>query len=261
MSFWARLATWLNPPDPGPIAFAPAWIAILETNLPLYRRLPAGLRNQLHDQIAHFVRHKHFETRDGLELTDEIVLTIAGQACLLALNQTGAPFPNLHSIVVHPSTYRATESCTDATGLVHRREVLRLGESWAHGKVVLAWDAVCRGARDSSDGHNVVLHEFAHQLDQADGRSDGTPHLPDPARYRQWTDLMVAGHAQLARLAAQSHRSVLHPYGATNLAEFFAVATEAFFEKPRQLADREPVLYAELAAYYRLHPLDWFESS
>lgn len=259
MSFWARLAAWLNPPDPGPVVFEPAWIAILEANVPLYRLLPAGLQSRLQERIAHFVRHKHFEACGGLTLTDEMVLTIAGQACVLALNLPGPPFPHLRTILLYPSAYRAREQTVDALGIVHEREVVRLGESSSNGTVVLAWDAVRSGAANTRDGHNVTMHEFAHQLDQADGRGDGTPHLPDPGRYARWTHVLKEGHDRLERLAAAGKRTVLDPYGATNAAEFFAVATEAFFEKPRQLARKRPDLYAELEAYYQLDPAQWYQ--
>ena len=258
MSFWARLAAWVNPPDPGPIVFEPAWLDILERNVPLYRRLPDGLRSALHDHIAHFVRHKNFEACGGLELSDEMVLTIAGQACLLTMRLAGPPFPNLRSILIYPAAYRARENVVDHLGVVHEREITRLGESWSNGTVVLAWDAVQSGARNDRDGHNVTLHEFAHQLDQADGRGDGTPHLANPGRYTSWTQTLHEGHARLADLAEKNKRTVLDHYGATNLAEFFAVATEAFFEKPRQLARKQPELYAELESYYGLDPATWY---
>ncbi len=258
MSFWARLAAWLNPPDPGPLEFKPEWVAILTTNVPLYVLLPSGLRERLHMQITHFVRHKHFEGCGGLKLTDEMVLTIAGQACVLTLNLPGPPFPKLRTILVYPGAYRVREQVARGMGVVMEREVTRLGESWSNGTIVLAWDAVLSGARNTRDGHNVTLHEFAHQLDQADGRGDGTPHLLDPARYARWTEIMTDGHARLEQLAAKGKRTVLDKYGATNAAEFFAVATEAFFEKPRQLARKRPDLYAELEAYYRLDPQQWY---
>ncbi|WP_221031218.1 zinc-dependent peptidase [Actomonas aquatica] len=258
MSFWTRLAAWLNPPDPGPVVFDPAWIAILEANVPLYQHLPADLRETLHQQIARFVRDKHFEACGGLTLTDEMVLTVAGQACVLCLKLPGPPFPRLRSILLYPAAYRARERLVDELGIVVEREVVRLGESSSRGTIVLAWNAVLSGARNTFDGHNVTLHEFAHQLDQADGRADGTPFLRAPEHYARWTHVLTDGHARLERLAADGKRTVLDTYGATNPAEYFAVATEAFFEKPRQLARKRPDLYAELQTYYQLDPQTWY---
>ena len=259
MSFWARLAAWLNPPDPGPIEFNDEWIAVLQRNIPIYQRLPETLRQDLHQKIACFVRDKHFEACGGLELTDDMVLTIAGQACILTLNQNGPPFPKLRTVLVYPTAYRAVAEEIRGPGVVMRREVVRLGESWANGTVILAWDAVLRDASNCFDGHNVTFHEFAHQLDQADGKGDGTPLLDTPQRYGRWTTVLGAGRERLERMTEKGRRTVLDAYGATNAAEFFAVATEAFFEKPRQLRRKQPELYAELQAYYQLDPSDWFD--
>ncbi len=130
----------------------------------------------------------------------------------------------------------------------------RLGEAWGQGVVVLSWDDVRRGAADMRDGQNVVLHEFAHQLDQEDGAADGAPILPGRSRYVAWARVLGAEYEQLRRDASRGRPSVLDDYGATNPAEFFAVATECFFEKPGLLRRRHPELYEELRAYYRQDP-------
>ncbi|MCF3650083.1 zinc-dependent peptidase [Synoicihabitans lomoniglobus] len=258
MSFWARLATWFDPPEQEPVTFDPAWIAVLEANIPVYARLPAALQQQLHERITGLVHRVHFEACGGLELTDEMVLTIAGQAGMLVLSETGIPFPNLRTVLVYPAAYRATETLHGPAGIVMQREVVRLGQSSTSGTVVLAWNAVQQGARNCFDGHNVTFHEFAHQLDQAHGGGDGIPRLGPAHRYARWTQVITAGHARLERMAAAGKRNVLDVYGATNLAEFFAVATEAFFEKPRQLKRKQPALYAELETFYQLDPATWF---
>lgn len=258
MGFWSRLATWLNPPDPEPPEFQAEWVGVLTNRIPVYSHLPGGLQEKLHHKITWFVARKNFEACGGLELTDEMVLTIAGQACLLVMNQPDPSFPRLRTILVYPSAYRATERTVDGLGIVSEREVVRLGESSSNGTVVLAWDAVLQGARNQFDGHNVALHEFAHQLDQAHGPADGIPHLTNPNHYAQWARVLDAGLNQLQTLQAKRKRSVLDKYGATNHAEYFAVATEAFFEKPRQLARKRPEIYAELERYYRLNPAEWF---
>ncbi|GAB5560224.1 MAG: zinc-dependent peptidase [Synoicihabitans sp.] len=259
MSFWAKLAAWLNPPDPEPITFKPEWIDVLSANIPLYQKLPDGLKTRLHDRLTLFVAQKNFEACGGLELTDEMVLTIAGQACLLSLNHDGPPLPLLRTILIYPTAYRAIQTSVNAAGVVMQRETVRLGESTSSGTVVLAWDAVLQGAKNCFDGHNVSIHEFAHQLDQARGPADGIPFLKNPNRYARWTQMIETGHARLERMSEKGRRTVLDKYGATNTAEFFAVATEAFFEKPRQLARKQPELYEELKRFYEVDPAPWFD--
>ena len=258
MSFWQELAEWLNPPAPGPVTFQKEWREVLAETIPLYGRLPEPLRERLHTKLTTFVQQKHFEACGGLRLDDRMVLTIAGQACMLVLMQEGDPYPKLRTVLIYPSTYRARERVVDRVGVVHERETARLGESWSSGTVVLAWDAVKQGARNCFDGHNVTFHEFAHQLDQADGSGDGTPGLPDMARYSHWTQVLTIARAELDRMAAAGKRTVLDKYGTINAAEFFAVATEAFFEKPRQLERKRPEVYVLLKTYYGLDPAEWF---
>ena len=258
MNFWTRLAQWLNPPDPGPVEFKPEWAEILTANIPVYSRLPTNFQTQLHEKLTHFVAQKHFAACGDLELTDEMVLTVAGQACLLVLNHPGPPFPKLRSVLIYPSAYKATHTTVDALGIVHQQEVVRLGESSSNGTVVLAWDSVLQGAGNCFDGHNVTMHEFAHQLDQARGRADGIPFLQNPNRYARWAEMVETGHDRLERMSAAGKRTVLDKYGATNHAEYFAVATEAFFEKPRQLVRKQPELYAELKTFYQTDPAQWF---
>ncbi len=143
------------------------------------------------------------------------------------------------------------------SGTVTEERVTRLGESWSNGTVVLAWDSVARGARNIFDGRNVAYHEFAHQLDQEDGDSDGTPYLGAPEAYQSWGAVLCEGFERLWEKANKGKKSFLDPYGATNHAEYFAVATEAFFEKPRQMAKKRPELIEELKDYYRLDPREW----
>jgi len=137
----------------------------------------------------------------------------------------------------------------------------RLGESSANGTVALAWDAVRRGARNIFDGHNVTFHEFAHQLDQADGKTDGIPTLPDKLAYQTWGHVLTEEFDHLKAMAEKHQKSVIDYYGTTNHAEFFAVATESFFEKPQQMRRKLPELYAELKHYYQLDPAEWFVRS
>ncbi|MDX1775089.1 MAG: zinc-dependent peptidase [Desulfobulbales bacterium] len=235
--------------------FPPEWSAILKNNLPPYGKLSPQLRQQLHDHLRIFIAEKSFEGCGGLTLTDEIRVTIAAQACMLLLNRKEACYPKLYTVLVYPSTYVATPRHrfnTPRTG-----SSVRLGESWHHGAVVLAWDSVKRGAINFQDGRNVTMHEFAHQLDQEDGRSDGTPILAMRSAYSSWSRVFSKEFELLQHKKRKGKKSVMHKYGATNPAEFFAVATETFFEKPRQLKKKHPELYAELQGFYKVDPFEW----
>ncbi len=237
------------------LPFPPAWERVLERNVPLYLRLPEADRRELRGDVQVFLAEKSFEGCGGLELTDEIRVTIAAQACLLLLHRRNDDYPGLGSILVYPSAYVARAARRLPGGVVDEELSARLGESSSRGAVVLSWDDVRRGAADVHDGHNVVLHEFAHQLDQESGAAEGAPLLERPSSYVAWARVLGAAYEDLRRGVAEGRPTVLRGYGATNPAEFFAVATEAFFEKPTQLARLQPDLYAELKEFYRQDPL------
>ncbi len=235
--------------------FPAEWSAILSNNLPPYKKISPQLQQQLHDYIKIFIAEKSFEGCGGLSLTDEIRVTIAAQACILLLNRDSDCYPKLYSVLVYPSTYVAdSRNRFDA----HPNDTsVRLGESWNHGAVVLAWDSVKRGAINFRDGHNVAMHEFAHQLDQEDGRADGAPILEMRSAYSAWSQVFSKEYELLQHKAKKGRKSVMHKYGATNPAEFFAVATETFFEKPVQLKKKRPDLYQELQGFYKVNPIEW----
>jgi len=151
------------------------WIPILEKSFRLYQELPSELREKLHQKIAEFIATKTFEGCNGFELNDEVVVLISAQACILILNQDGLPYPKLHTVLVYPSTFKSMQQRAGVGGIISEEEVSRLGESWTTGTVILAWDATLHGGLDPLDGHNVAIHEFAHQLDQDDGAADGVP--------------------------------------------------------------------------------------
>ena len=228
------------------------WEAILRKNMPVFGRLPDEDRKTLRGHVQVLLAEKQFEGCGGLVLSDEIRVTIAAQACLLQLRREADYFPRLLTILVYPSTYLAHDRQPIGGGGVLEGEVERLGEAWRDGVVVLAWDEVIAGARNFTDGRNVVLHEFAHQLDQQDGASDGTPVLENRSRYESWARVFEDEYERLRRNTWLGRPGVLDEYGATNPAEFFAVATECFFEKPLELRRKHPELYQELLNYYRL---------
>jgi MtfA peptidase len=240
--------------------FPDEWEKILRKNVSLYGFLPDALREQLHNDIKIFITEKHFEGLDGLELTDEIKVTIAAEASMLLLNRKNSDYPKLSSILVYPSAYVTKQSTTVGGGVYTEGQTVRLGESWQHGSVVLAWDNVKQGAVNSQDGHNVVLHEFAHQLDQEDGIADGAPILEKRSSYTTWARIMSREYEHLRSNVEHHKKSVMDKYGATNPAEFFAVATETFFEKPKQLKKKAPDLYAELKGFYNVDPVEWLNN-
>lgn len=236
--------------------FPKEWMQILDANVALYRHLPPELKNQLHRNMNVFLGEKRFEGCGGLEITDEIRVTIAGEACLLLLNRKPHFYPRLTSILVYPHPYKA--GTFRSIGRTYLEETsARSGESWNGGEVVLAWDDVKQSGLNREDGHNLVLHEFSHQLDQEDGTSNGAPILESSARYRSWAHVLGAEYEHLRDDVRRQKENILDAYGATNPAEFFAVATEAFFEKARQLQEKDPALYGELAGYYKVDPASW----
>ena len=240
--------------------FPPIWEGILNRNVALYRYLPDSLKKQLQGHIQVFLGEKIFEGCGGLKITDEIRVTIAAQACILLLNRKPTYYPKLYTILVYPGAYVGKK--VTVIGMLHTEEMtVRGGESWPRGEVVLAWDYVRQHAIDLADGYNVVLHEFAHQLDQEDGSADGAPILEKQSSYKTWARVLSKEYQDLKRRALSGRKDIMDAYGATNPAEFFAVATETFFERPKQMKLTHPELYNELKSYYGLDPLKWFENN
>lgn len=236
--------------------FPAAWGAILDRNVPLVRRLPPADRAELEGLIQIFIAEKSFEGCGGQAIDDEVRVTIAAQACLLLLHRDTDVYPRLDVILVYPSTVRSREARREGL-VVQERESVRLGESWTHGAVILAWDSVLAGARNPGDGHNVTIHELAHQLDGEDGAMDGEPQLAGRSSHASWARVLGAEFEGLLRRLQRGHRSDIDAYAATSPPEFFAVITEMFFERPRALQRRHPALYRELVGFYRQDPAAW----
>lgn len=244
-------------------ALPQTWISALDS-LPLYRVIPAHDQEKLRQLIQLFRHHKSFEGCGGLELTDKIMLTIAAHACLLILRRDDPPYPGLRSILVYPESYVAKYIESSGPWRIREEEAAMLGTSWTSGTVILAWSAVEVGSRYPHDGHNVALHEFAHQLDQENGSVDGAPGLlrgrPIKERrlaHAEWKSVLTREFKFLQEAVAKNKRTLLDPYGATDPAEFFAVATETFFERPMPLWEQHPALYEQLQLYYEQDPVSW----
>lgn len=226
---------------------------VLEDRVAWVKQLPPEAQRELEGLVQIFLAEKRFEGCGGLEVDDEMRVTIAAQACILLLGRDADVYPGLHSILVYPQAYVARTRFSE-DGIVTEGESVRIGESWSRGSLVLAWDHVSRDAGDIHDGHNVVFHEFAHLLDYQDGAADGTPLLPGRSRYLAWARVLGEAYADLVGRIQDHRPTVLDAYGATNPAEFFAVATECFYERPLSLERAHPELYRELRRFYRRDP-------
>lgn len=246
--------------------FPAAWRRVLRQRVPAVARLPADLQQRLKQHILVFLADKPFVGCAGQVVDDEVRVVIAAQACLLLLGRADAEvYPKLSQVLVYPGAFAVQASQAAQTGpggVVHEQRHALAGQSWAHGQVVLGYADVLAGAADAGDGQNVVLHEFAHQVDQDKGVADGRPWLPGRARRRRWAMVMDDAFWRAQQQASGAVGEPGHPglfgsYAATAPAEFFAVATELFFERPQALADAEPAVYRELAGLYQVHPLGW----
>lgn len=250
----------------------PEWLPAMQQRIPATRHLTPAQQQALLRCARQLIMTRRWEGCNGLALTADMQLVIATQACLLTAAIPGEPYPHLREILVYPTAFVARRVC-DPRGWLGSNNPAKaspeLGESWSNGVIVLAWDSALQGAADPRDGHNVVLHEFAHELASEHflvprGLSPGefhniayrlapsmTPTVPDPQR---WQRVLEESYEQLCASVSADAASELDPYGATNLAEFFAVATEVFFERPHELAAEYPDLYEQLQTFYRQDP-------
>jgi Mlc titration factor MtfA (ptsG expression regulator) len=245
-----RRAKWAAEPFPA------AWQEAIARNVAHWRWLSGAERLALQGLVQVFVREKHWEGCGGLTLDDEIRVTVAAQACLLVLALPHNLYENVESILVYPSTVvppEAEQGVFVRGPLVPRPRSPRLGEAHHRGPVVLAWDEVKRSGR-SARGHNLVFHEFAHKLDMLDDRADGTPPLPDSGAYTRWVEVCAREFLTLRDEVERGAPSLIDDYGATDEAEFFAVATELFFDRPQDMQREHPDLYGVLRDFYRQDP-------
>jgi hypothetical protein len=226
----------------------------LEESVPLYGRLPADLKAALEGRLQVFLAEKRLEGCSGLVVTHEMGLVVAAHACLLQLGQAEPDYyPSLSAVLLYPTPYVVRRS---VPGLLEWPEV-RHGEAWRRGEVIVAWDEALHGAANPCDGRNLILHEFAHQVDFLSGLTDSLMLDSPPERFKAWAAVLQARYQKLVEAVEADRPSVLDEYGATNPAEFFAVATETFFERPADLREAMPDLYDGLVWWYRLDPARW----
>lgn len=237
------------------------WLDILQQQVPAAQHLDQSQRVELLRAGRELMETRHWEGCGGLSLTDDMKLVVAAQACLLTVGIPGEAFPGLREVLVYPSTFVGRRVCDPRAWLNANepsREVPELGEAWTNGIIVISWEAVIRGAADPHDGKNVVLHEFAHELaaehqlvPRAVGSADYPPSVADP---EAWERILREALEELSYKVDRHTASALDPYGATNPAEFFAVATETFFEKPGALKEEYPALYGQLQSFFQQDP-------
>jgi len=228
---------------------------IVERLVPILRRLPQALRLPLEGKMNLFLDQVTFRGQNGLEVSEAMRLSIAAQACLLIVNST-AWYETLRNVLIYPSAFLTHRNTHDGY-VVHEDRNSTLGESWARGPVILSWDHALHGGLDPEDGHNVVIHEFAHQLDSLTGHTNGIPILRKGQAYAGWEEAMLEAFQDHVQRVEHGERTLIDPYGATNHEEFFAEAIVTFFEKPKALLRTEPALYAQLTELLALDPAEW----
>ena len=224
--------------------------------MPLVRELPPAQQLRLKKHVQVLLAEVPFVGCAGLDVSDEIRVTIAAQAAFLLLGRGGS-FGNVREVLVYPGHFVVPRAEAGAGGVVHEGRDVLAGQSWQRGQVIVAWDAVQAGAAEPHDGANVVMHEFAHQLDQDTGAANGAPYVGRGALQEAWARVMNQEFDALHARLACVEPSLIGPYAATSPAEFFAVTTELFFERPSALAAERPALHEQLKRCYRLDPASW----
>jgi Mlc titration factor MtfA (ptsG expression regulator) len=237
--------------------FPEGWLKIIRQNVPYYGRLPAEKQQRLQKHTQLFITEKRFEGCGGLSLTDEIKVTIAAQACILILGSDQVMYPHLRAVLVYPHDYFVNVKETSRNGITTEGVQQRMGESWSYGNVVLAWDDVQRNASNGRAGSNLVFHEFAHQLDREFGATERIA-LPAEESDDEWTQTLRKEYRAFTNDLEMGRSTLIDPYGAKNPAEFFAVTTEAFFERPIALNQEYPELYEQLQSFYGQNPVEYF---
>jgi len=233
--------------------FPPAWRDVLRRSVRQVEGLADDEWRRLEAWIAVFLAEKRFEGCSGLEITDEVRLAVAGQAAVAALGLDDEHFDRLRSILVHPADFRVPTSAAIGGDVTLEWLEPRLGETWTGGSMSLSWPDVVAGGRLRDGPRSVVIHEFAHQVDGLDGAIDGLPPLP-AARRRAWAVAIADSRERFAEALDDGRATPFDDYADESPAEFFAVASECFFQDPHRLARFDPVLYDLLMEAWRQDP-------
>ncbi|WP_372572451.1 M90 family metallopeptidase [Ruegeria jejuensis] len=227
----------------------------IEDLVPIVRRMPPELRAGLDGKVNLFLDQVDFIGCDGLEVTEDMRLSIAAQACLLVVNSE-LWYENLTTVLIYPNAFKSRQR-RHSGYVVTEQEVVRTGESWDRGPVILSWAHSRQGGLNDHDGHNVVFHEFAHQIDDLSGRTNGVPILSEGQSFAEWERVFLTAYETHLRAVETGHRTVIDPYGAEGHEEFFAVSVEVFFERPQALKNDVPEVYEQLSKLFRLDPVAW----
>jgi Mlc titration factor MtfA (ptsG expression regulator) len=231
-----------------------SWLPWVES-LPFYSTLTEAEKKRLLSYTCTLVENKRWRGLDGFEVTDEVKVTIAAQAALPLLGIEHHFYRGVDEILIHPSTYKVSSRKRGPGGVVIEGKTEVLGTAHSDINIVtLSWQSARHGGANWQDGRNVVIHEFAHKLDMLDDFVDGTPPLSCKKQHAAWVRIMTKEYEQLVDMDRRGKKTVLSKYGATNPAEFFAVSTETFFEKPRQMRKKRPELYEQLKTYFNQDP-------
>jgi len=222
------------------------------SQLPLLQRLTLSEAEQLREIVILFLYKKSFTGAQGLRLNDEMKLIVALQACLPILNLGIEWYQGWVSIIVYPDSFVPETNVTDEGGIVHRRRSVLSGESWLRGPVILSWRGVATAGE--LDGSNLVIHEFVHKLDMLNGVANGFPPLHKHMHKEAWAADFSQAFDDFQHRVNKGKSAVIDDYAATSPAEFFAVLSEVFFERPEQLMAAYPALYRHLADFYRQDP-------
>ncbi len=251
---WARWQRWRESRVLARRAIPAAlWEHTLQRFAFLARRRPDELE-QLHRLATLFLTHKEFSAAQGFVVSDEVAVAVAAQACLPILHLGLQAYDGFVGIVVHPDQVLARREVVDDDGIVHTYREALAGEAMQGGPVMLSWRDIEEAGADEDDSYNVVIHEFVHVLDLADGSADGVPPMADRSARQRWCAVMQAEYAEFCAQVDRGADTVIDPYGTESIDEFFAVAAECFFVTPRHLAAAHPALYAAFAAYFRQDP-------
>jgi hypothetical protein len=221
---------------------------------PFLGRLDAEDAAELRRLSSLFLDRKEFSGAQGMQVSDAMAVAIAAQACLPVLKLGLQAYDGFVGIVVQPDEVRVRREIVDDDGLVHEYDDVLSGEAMEGGPVMLSWRDVVEAGDTSAWGYNVVVHEFAHVLDMADGQADGVPPQPSAQARRHWQQVLTQEYEAFCEAVRSRQGTVVDPYGAESPDEFFAVASEAFFLVPRELRAQMPALYALLCGYYRQDP-------